>query len=80
LKLENKKEIYNKPFKDMIKEYPQLGEIFRKYGLDCGTCQFANNFTLGELIPDKKGIKEKIKADIFRLIKQEGVDLINCRI
>jgi hypothetical protein len=65
------KEIYNRPFKEVIKEYPKLDDILKRYDLECSTCQFANNFTLEELIADKTDVIEKIKIDIFRLVNNE---------
>lgn len=58
--------IYKMPFKELIAEHPGLNDILEKYGLECSTCDFANNFTLEELIEDKEDIKERIKVDLFR--------------
>ena len=58
--------IYKMPFKELIAEYPGLNDVLEKYDLHCSTCDFANNFTLEELIEDKEDIKERIKVDLFR--------------
>lgn len=58
--------IYKKPFKELMEEYPNLSDVLSKYGLECSTCSFANNFTLEELIEDKDDIKEELKIDLFR--------------
>ncbi len=65
-------DIYNMLFKDVIIKYPYLVDIFEKYNLSCSTCDFANKFTLNEILEDRKEIRENIKFDIFSLIKKGG--------
>lgn len=62
--------IYKTPFKDLIKEYPDLDEILKKFVLECTTCDFANNFTLEELIDGKEEVKDKFKIELFRYFKK----------